>query len=227
MKKGVALIATLLVMFLSIGDAIAGRSDAEIDKLIYGNKHYDKYRNIRYWARASISINDYDYDSGDAAYFKLTSKTNDDISEEVNSEIKEYFLIEFKKNVASGLPFHDENVGYKERFNKFLNDNSKDINFIEKWNAYEEARRMSSYGDNPAAIYCNIKIKRRDFPVLYEIETSVIANKDLRNYGTDLKESSIGYSTPDFIYGELRRAISMQIHNLAEKMAKIRKFRRE
>jgi len=175
---------------------------------------YDEYREIKYWARRYVSVSDYDYDSGDAEYLKLCSKDPNRVLSKITcKEVVSHFNAEFERLFIQTLPFHDTEKGRDERFDEIYKKHGQKDNFSEIRRASEEAHRNSLYGPNPGAIYCIIKISRRDFPVLYEMETSVIANKDLWNrFG--LEEKKLGYSTPELIVGELKHSITQQLEEL-------------
>lgn len=184
---------------------------------------YDKYRQIRYWAVAHVSVDDFKYDSGDAKYLKLTYKDGDSsILDRTSQPIITHFRKEFDRLIKGKLPFHDDDTGYKARMSDFYKKRGSKENFMEKWQASEEARRKALYGTNPGALYCLIKISRREFPVLYEIKSNIVASNDLANY-KGLEVSDIGYSTPEHIEDELKRAITEQLESLKGKIDVIRK----
>jgi len=143
---------------------------------------YHKYRAIKYWARKYISVSDYNSKTGDSRYLKLTYKIpKKKVGEETNKEIVAHFYKEFKRLIKGNLPFHDIDEGRDDRFAGLYKKYGKSENFLEILHAQEEARRNSLYGPNPGAVYCIIKIEKREFPVLYEMECSIGANKDLAN----------------------------------------------
>lgn len=189
-------------------------------------KHFDEYRSIKYWARASISLNDFDYGSGDSEYLGLNIKKQ--VGSDIIKELHDYYLEEFSKYVKEKLPYHDTDVGINERIGKYVDKykDNKSADIGEKIIASEEARRRSLYGTNPGAIYCNINISRRDFPILYEIESSIGANNNLRAYD-DVKEKSINYSSSEHIIAELKRAITDHMQKLGKKMNTIRNCRQK
>lgn len=210
----------LLVLILSL--ATATTSFASLDDVLYCGKYNDRYREIRYWARAVVSIDDYDSGSGDALALKLVDGRGSLGMYEQNGEIVDHFQREFQRVIKGRLPLHDVNLGADMRLSEFMKKNTGSDAF-EMFQAYEEARMRSLYGKNPAAIYCNIAVSRTDFPVLYEIKTTIVASDDLINYGTsEVKEESIGYSAPAYIKGELKRKITEHLEKIAEKMGKIR-----
>lgn len=116
----------------------------------------------------------------------------------------------FMKN----LSFHDIEEGRDKRFHDLYEKFGKQENFLEILDAQEEARRNSLYGPNPGAVFCIIKISRREFPILYEMKCSLVADKDLRNWN-GLEERKLGYSTPEHIVGELKQSITQQLEKLA------------
>lgn len=189
-------------------------------------KFFDEFRAIKYWARTSISVDDYDYGSGDSEYLglKIKKAENSDIIKELN----DHYLAEFSKYVKEKLPYHDTDAGVSERISKYVEKykDNKSVDMGEKIMASEEARRRSLYGTNPGAMYCNIRISRRDFPILYEIESSIAANDNLRTHD-DVREKSINYSSSEHIIAELKRAITDHMQKLGIKMNTIRNCRRK
>ncbi|NPV03471.1 MAG: hypothetical protein HPY67_01900 [Syntrophaceae bacterium] len=218
MRKRVVLCVMLTtVLFLYISGSVFAQD-------FYCFDSFDKYRQIRYWAVAHVSVNDYNYGSGDAKYLELTYKSNDSqsIEESTAQPIITHFRKEFDRLIKGKLPFHDNDVGRDKRFFDFFKKHGGKEDFIEKWQAHEEARRRSLYGTNPGSVYCLIHISRREFPILYEMKCSIVANNDLSNRG-GIEEKNLGYSSPEHIEGELKRAITEQLERLKEKMEVIRK----
>ncbi len=185
---------------------------------------YDKYRQIRYWARKNISIRDYSHRSGDADYLSLTyvpSVAKSKWEKQTNKEIVSHFEHEFEKFIRANLPFHDTSEGWNDRWDEAYKKYKDKDNFFEIFNAQEEARRNSLYGPEPGAVFCHIKIERRTFPVLYEMRCSVVANNRLINREF-LTERMLGYSTSEHILGELKVSVTRQLEALGQKLQKIR-----
>ncbi len=179
---------------------------------------FDQYRQIKYWAEIYVSVYDYNYNSNDSSYLGLTYKNPEKkYRDETNKEIVTHFNKEFKRLIKGNLPFHNTEKGHDERFLKVYKKYGNDDNFLEILNAQEEARRTSLYGPNPGALFCLIKIERREFPVLYEMECSIVANKDLYNRN-GLVAKKLGYSTPEHILGELKTSITELLKKLNNKM---------
>ncbi len=178
-----------------------------------------------------LSIDDYHYNSGDAEYLGLIVKDKIEKVEKYNprDDIKQHFMGEFKRLFIEkfNLPFHDSMKGEKERFDKFVRENPKpDVSsWIEKWKATEVARRRSLYGIHPGSIFCNIKVKRRNFPVLYEISCSVSAKEDL-SYDRWFESRDIGFSSQEHINGELKTAITEILKEKSLEFSKIKKYGR-
>jgi hypothetical protein len=125
----------------------------------YSGKYDDSYREIKYWATKNVSVADYDYGSGDAAYLRLTFKdSNSDAFSKPSAEIVEHFNKEFFRIVSMDLPFHDTHEGWDVRFNELYEKYGRQTNFRELLTAQEVARRRALYGPGPAAVYMNIKI---------------------------------------------------------------------
>ena len=64
------------------------------------------------------------------------------------------------------------------------------------------------------------------FPVLYEMETSIVANNKLWNRG-GLQESKLGYSTPEHIVKELKMSITVQLEELGKTLDKINSAKKD
>ncbi|TSK05143.1 MAG: hypothetical protein FPO08_16695 [Geobacter sp.] len=183
------------------------------------SKAGDEYRGILYWARAVVTINDYDSGSelSDSVKLKLKSKASitDANYGEPNKNIKTHFINEFKRLVQGNLPYAKE-----ETFDTLFAEYKKSAgvkNFtaddIEGFEAFEESRRKAIYGPNPGAIYTKISISRTDFPVLYEIKTNVSGRDNLWSTDRDdfVSQKNIGYSSPQYIEAELKKMITMHL----------------
>lgn len=206
----------VLNFFLFLGTGFAQDQD------FYCYDSFDEYRQIKYWAKGHVSISDYNYNSGDSSYLDLTYKVPDKRSREETSKIiVDHFNKEFERLIKGNLPFHNTDEGRDERFSELYKKYGKNDNFFDILQAQEEARRNSLYGPNPGALYCLIRIERRNFPVLYEMECSIIASSDLINRG-GLKEGNLGYSSPELIVGELKNSITMQLEKLNTTLKRIR-----
>lgn len=209
-------VVVVLNFFLFLGTGFAQ------DQEFYCYERFDKYRQIKYWAKVHVSINDYNYNSGDSSYLDLTYKVPDTRSrEETNKIIVAHLNKEFERIIKGNLPFHNTDEGRDEWISELVNKYVKNNNFFDILRAQEEARRNSLYGPNPGALYCLIRIERHDFPVLYEMECSIIANKDLINRN-GLEEKKLGYSSPELIVGELNNSITMQLEKLNTTLKRIR-----
>lgn len=205
-----------LAYFFSSGVLLAKQQDP------YCLEFFDEYREIKYWARAYVSVTDYHYGSKDARYLNLTYEGDDRFPKEKTSKsIVDHFNKEFVRLIKRNIPFHDTQKGYYERFKNFAKKHKNDP-YYEKFSAHEEARRRSLFGSNPGAVFCIIKVSRKKFPILYEIESSIIAREDLINRG-GLEEDNLGFSTPEHIEGELKRAITQQLEKLSKTMETIRR----
>lgn len=230
MRK-IFLLTVIFSLTLLVGNLFAADPE-EADKLVYGSKHYDDYRKITYWGRAYLSIYDYHYKSGDAEYLKLIGKDKNKKIEtdSPREDIKQHFMSEFKTLFIEkfGLPFHDNEIGYNERFDKFRRENreqSDPDDFYFTFVAYEVARRRAQYGGNPGSLFCHIQVKRKTFPVLYEIRCCISAKEDL-SYSQWNEEKNIGFSSPDHIGGELKTAISEMLKQKSLELSKIKKYGR-
>ncbi len=187
------------------------------DQEVYCMDFYDEYRNINYWAKKVIFARDYQYNSGDANYLNVTHDVPDKFMDEIDTELVTHFDQEFQNLLQGSIPFHDAEQGHDERWNQAIREYGVSDNLFEMFEAQEEARRNALYGPNPGAAYCHIRIERRDFPVLYEMECTVVANAQLRNRG-GINEQKLGYSTPEHIIGELKNSVSEQLQSLGRRL---------
>ena len=121
------------------------------------------------------------------------------------------------------MPYYDVDAGREQRVTEFLQKNKFDTDTIDEFRAYEIARMKSLYGKNPAALYCNIRISRKEFPVLYVIKTNLIATDRLENYDIGgLQQDSIGYSSPKYIVGEINKVITDHLSKISSLLKKIK-----
>jgi len=206
-----------LAYFFSGGVLLAGDED------FYCFEFFDKYREIKYWAKIHVSVFDYHYGSGDARYLNLTYEADDRFRKDKTSKsIVDHFNKEFVRLIKGNLPFHNTDEGRDGRFKNFRKKHKNGPDWIEKFQAHEEARRRSLFGSNPGAVFCLIRVSRKRFPILYEIDCSIIAREDLINRG-GLEEKNLGFSTPEHIEGELKDAITQQLEILSKTMKTIRR----
>lgn len=182
---------------------------------------YDEYREMRYWAKASLTIYDYQSKSGDVVFLNLIDpKNSKSLMYAPNEKLQKHFNNAFASYVKGKLPFHNTDEGRDERFAELYKKYGKDDDFFDMLQAYEEARRESEYGSNPASLYCSIKVKRRDLPVLFEIKCNITTNMNLTNYN-GLKEVDIGYSTAEHIEGTIKRMLTEHLKSLGDRLSSI------
>jgi hypothetical protein len=234
----VNLALSLLVVSICAGlsGAAAQQTDADErwDRIKYGSKYNDKYREISYWGVAQVNVSDHRYGTGDAERLKLLAKDTTDKYGRliVVPEIQGHFLKEFRR-LFGDLPFNDLEIGRNERWGKFYAENRKLLDagagdeFRERWQAAEQARRRALYGGRAGAIYCEIKLKRHQFPIVYTIACVISAEDDLHPYFPDRPESGadMGFSSPEHIAGEIKRALTEMLKEKSAELAKIRKYR--
>ena len=236
---GLAVILALSLLVVSICAGLSGASaqqtdaDERRDRIRYGSKYDDKYREITYWGTAEINVSDHRYGTGDAERLRLKVKDTTDKYGRliVVPEIREHFLKEFRR-LFGDLPFNNLETGRNERWDKFYAENRKLADapggeFRERWEAAEQARRRALYDGRAGAIYCNIKLKRHQFPVVYTIACVISAEDDLHPYFSDTPESGadIGFSSPEHIAGEIKRALTEMLKEKSVELAKIRKYK--
>jgi hypothetical protein len=230
-----ALTAISLITSAGIGvpEVRAQQNDPEerLNRIKYGSDYYDKYREITYWGIADLRISDHRYGTGDAERLKLVVKDKTFEYRRLPApEVREHFLKEFRR-LFSDVPFNDLEVGRDERWAKFSAENRKLMEgsgseFRERWQASEQARRRALYGGRAGAIYCDISVKRQEFPIVYTSACVISADDDLRPYFPHKPEmgADIGFSSPEHIAGEIKRTLSELLKELSSEMRKIRKY---
>ena len=237
LRLAAVLTALVIAIFVGVQHA-SGQQTAEsagdrIDRSKYGSKYHDKYREISYWGIAQVTVRDYRYGAGDAERLKLLAKDTTDKYGRliVAAEIREHFLKEFRR-LFGDLPFNNLETGRSERWDKFYEENRKlteapGMEFHERWEAAEQARRSALYSGRAGAIYCNIKLKRREFPIVYTIACVISAEDDLHPYFLDSSEggADMGFSSPEYVAGEIKRALTEMLKGKSVELAKIRKYR--
>jgi len=199
------------------------------DSNIHCSDMYDEFRKIKYWGAAKIYLHDMHYENHDAEHLKLLAI---DDNKRINyltpkKSIVHHFNNEFNRTVKGTLPFHDTTEGSSDRFSASVQDAIKTKkdgkSSLQEFEAREEARRNALYGPHPGGVACDIRIQRHDFPVLYIIECYIDASKDLRLYSSSLlKEKDLGFSTPEHVEDELKRAITSQLELLGKKLEMMR-----
>ena len=232
MNKRIKIINVFLIIFIFsyVNSALANREiPIGIDD-IYASDYFDKYRQIQYWGAVVVSINDYNYGSEDTQFLKLTHRDANKKypSYTTSKSIVEHFNQEFNRLIKHNLPFHDTREGIRERIDEFINK-KKDaaVDNLDEFDAQEEARRNALYGKHPGGVFCVISVSRTEFPILYEIETTIVANIEIRNSSTGEREKNLGFSTPDHIEEELKRAITDHLEKLSQTMEKIRQAKKQ
>lgn len=209
-----------------------GASSDEIDAIMYGGESYKDYRQITYWGVASLSLRDYEYGSGDSESLNLIvkQKTSSISEENLRDDIQKHFLTEFKR-LFGDLPFHDLNEGRVKREEQFRRDNPQwdylktgaVIPFLDAFNAAELARRNALYGGRAGGMFCNVRVKRRTFPVLYESKCSISVEEELR-YAFWRESVDIGFSTPELIDKEIKQAITRMLEKQNTVLRKAQKY---
>lgn len=219
-----------LCLFLVITSFFYAESALTKDVNIYAFDTYDKYRQIQYWGAVHVSVNDYKYGSGDTQFLKLTYRDpNKKYPSYITSKsIIDHFNREFNRLIKNNLPFHATGEGSSERLKEFFKKKKEvDVDNLDEFEAQEEARRNALYGKHPGGVFCVIRVSRTEFPVLYEIETTIVANIEIRNSAAGEREKNLWFSTPDHIEEELKRAITDHLENLSQTMEKIRQAKKK
>jgi hypothetical protein len=223
-RKGILCLLLVITYFVYAGSALT----KEVN--IYAFDTYDKYRQIQYWGAVHVYIDDYNYGSGDTQFLKLTHRdpNKNHPSYITSKSITDHFNREFNRLIKNNLPFNATREGSSERLNEFIKKKKGvDVDNFDEFQAQEEARRNALYGKHPGGIFCVIRVSRTEFPILYEIETTIVANIEIRNSATGEREKNLGFSTPDHIEEELKRAITDHLDKLSQRMEKIRQAKKQ
>ena len=228
-------IALLVMVSLAARSFAASSEDRDrFDAIMYGGESYDDWRQITYWGKTSLSLRDYEYGSGDLEFLKLIvkQKTSSFSDENPQDDIQKHFLTEFKR-LFGDLPFHDLQEGWNVRWTQFRRDNpqwdyekNRGVDFTQAYDAFnaaELARRNALYGGRAGALFCNVRVKRRTFPVVYEIKCSISAEEDLR-YARWRESEDIGFSTPELIDKEIKQAITRMLEKKNTELRKAKKY---
>jgi hypothetical protein len=207
------LAVTFAIVILSVGNSLA----SDLIESYLCSPYVDPYRNIAYWARATLSVDNYDLDTKDAELLKLkVHKNKNDFLGGPNKNLNDHFKKEFARLVQGKLPVAKEEDTEKV-ISEYRKATGKDNWDYSEFDAYEQSKRRALYGANPGAIYITISISRSEFPVLYEIKTNVSTDEDLRSYdrGDFVSQKNLGYSSPQYIEAELKRMITLQLTKVA------------
>jgi len=185
----------------------------------YCLRHNSKVQNIDYWARVHLSIDDFDYGSGDTEFLGLGAKTKGfSVGLEVDPDIYNEFFSYVKLTLIKDQPFHDGKKGYEKRFAEFHKANKKgDPKFYKKWRKLETLRAQKLFGKIPGQIYCNVAIKGREFPILYHTACSLSAEEMMR-YDQLLEVKNLDYSDKD----SLKKKLVNDLKSYVAKLVKIR-----
>lgn len=226
----VVVLALILSTFSASASFGSDPKEEELEKMNYGSGTYEQHREITYWGVAQLTISDYHQRSGDVEYLKLVVKDESSVlpSERPRGDIEEHFFKEVKRFFGD-LPFHDVKKGWDERLEKFRQKQGKgkDVSqSFEMFEVAEEVRRRDKYGGRAGALYCQVRVKGRYFPVLYDIRCSISAESNLRYVSWD-ESNNLDFSSPEHIGGKLKTAITEMLKDRSSWFAKIRKYTKQ
>jgi hypothetical protein len=215
---------TLAVVLVMLSMPARAGADEQWDRIKYGSSRYDGHREVAYWGQAKLEIYDYRYGLGDAESLELVVKTGQYNRLEPVPALRDHFMAEFRR-LFGRLPFHDLEAGREERWKKFFDENRAldDAEFSEKWGQLELARRRDVHPGRAGSVQCIVKVQRRKSPVLYEIGCGVSPRDDLKHYEWE-DFAALGFSAPEQIVRELKRAITEQLREASEDFEKARKY---
>lgn len=174
---------------------------------------YPDEQKINYWAGIYFSIGSYEYKARDAKDLGFEDGSGKTLA------VKNSMMSSFKKHLQKGIPFLDVAEEFRAQQSKYFREKtakSKSDNLwpiMEESRAYMEANLRAKHGIGAGVLACHIRIKRSEFPVLYEIKISYGIGERLEINRT--LTSDIGYSTPEGIEAEIKRAIDDLMQEVA------------
>ncbi len=195
----------------------------KLQHTLFCQKPYNKFREIKYWGAIRIELYDFNLGSNDTNVLNLH-----DINHNFNGaywipkrEMRDWFRSEVNKTLIGNIPFHDADQGASERLGEILKqckgDHKSIYDAMNEYRLEERFRRQKLYGDNPGVIYCRIRVKRNEFPVLFDIKLSIGADNDMKNDEPSLLTvEDMGYSTPENIETEIKKSITAKLKTLSE-----------
>jgi len=236
-------IAMLVMVGLAARSFAASSEEIQesFDRIKYESDHYDNERKITYLGAISLSIYDYttlfddSFSQKDSEFLKLIVKEKDTTKSFVPStrprdDIKAHFLGEVKR-LFRDLPFHDLSEGRRKRLEEFQRDNPQwdfhkpNVEFgqaIDAFDAAELARAKALYGGRAGTVNCDVRVKRRTFPILYEIGCSISAEEGFVPAWRE--DRDIGFSTLEHIDKEIMQAITRMLEKKSSELMKIKKY---
>jgi len=209
--------------------------DERLERIRWGSDFYKEYREIKYWGIARLFVGDFESGAGDAEHLKLVVKeTQSKFPRAVpSSDLRQHFMAEFKR-LFGDIPFNDLGRGEDQRFQKFRETNRDLLEenpaaFRERWQAEEEAYRRSLYVGRAGALYCDVEVHRRTFPVLYLMSCNVSAQDDLFHLAFRLSPDwdtakVMGFGSPDNIAGIIKRSLTELLTQKSAELGKIRRY---
>ncbi len=202
--------------------AVSCHAATDLQKVLFCEEPYNKFREIRYWGAIRIELYDLDLGSNDTNALNLhDSKAFDKSYWIPKKTIMDHFESEFNRLIKRNIPYYDADQGGSKRLGDVLARSKEQNKSVEQamseFSLQERLRRQKLYGDNPGVLYCRIRVKRHEFPVLFEIKSSISGDKEMKHDEPSLlKVEDVGYSTPANIEAEIEKAITAQLEILSE-----------
>lgn len=213
--------ALLVVSYLSLFVSVQAK-----DNKIYCDKYYDSYRDIAYWATPFLSIINFHHNSGDAEWLGLRIPVpgrRGKFLGNPNDNLSKHYRAEFVRLVKGNLTFHDTKQYLERKRREFIIKHIDDDNFTDKLRGLQESLIRATWGPNPGVVGCWIKVKRREFPVIYLIKCQINANKSLWWYPEGLVFKDMGFGLPDTIEQEMKVSLTEILTKVRDRLQKIRK----
>jgi hypothetical protein len=170
-----------------------------------------------------MDLYDMELGSNDTNVLKLHDSTDPKSYFLPKKTIMDHYIKEFNRLLKGTMPFYNSDEGASERFGEALRKSKTIDQALSEYNSQEESRRKALYGDGPGLLKCRIRVKRHQFPVLFEIKIHISADKYLRhNQPSLLTVEDVGYGTPENIEAEIKKAITAQLQLLSENSGYVR-----
>lgn len=178
-------------------------------------------KKVNAWADILLRIENYTYKSNDIEVLDLTPQSTK------FNDIRGYLQSVFQQHALKGRTV----LGIYDRYSEMYSNSVKqktawnDPDFVDNYvrtqreaSAQIAADIRGRYGNNIGVFLCRIKIKRTQFPILYEIEFRYTSEDDLGLRtgirGMEILSNNLGFGTPETIDGEIKLAIKEQIEGL-------------
>lgn len=187
---------------------------------IYCDDANDTYRQIQFWAEKSLFIGDYTFGSGATKHLNLEQVDADQSLETPHAKISAHFDREFNRLIKGSLPYYDTSKIGEKVLAEITVKHRDDDNLFEIANIEKMVRIKKLYGDNPAAFFCSIYLERFDYPILYEMRCTIVANEYLANID-EIYVERIDYSSPEKLVDNISNLMTSVMTELSGVMKEV------